>query len=88
MKLRHEGTALIYHIDFNGSNHKMLYENKNLGVIVRCASDDYLYAWVTDYDPSNPEGDHNYNGAERNIIDLRTGEITPVPYLDLVLIEE
>lgn len=88
MKLRHEGTALIYLMGFTGNNHKLIYENKDLGVIAHCASDNYLYAWVTDYDPVFPEANHNYMGAERCIIDRSTGEIIPVPLLDLVLVEE
>ena len=88
MKLRHEGTALIYLMDFTGKEQKLIYENKDWGVIAHCASDNYLYAWVTDYDPENPEANHNYMGAERCIINRTTGEITPVPLLELVLVEE
>lgn len=88
MKLRHEGTALIYLMDFTGKEQKLIYENKDWGVIAHCASENYLLAWVTDYDHEHPEANHNYMGADRCIINRTTGEITPIPLLPLVLVEE
>ena len=87
MQLRHDGAAWVYLMDFDGSNSEQIYENEDLGIVVYYASGDYLYAWVTDYDPSNPTN-YNYMNSTRHIINRTTGEITPVPLLELVLVEE
>ncbi len=87
MKLRHEGTAWIYLMDFDGSNPRRIFEKDKLGITVACATENYFYGGVTQIDPENPLENYYYMNSERHVINRKTGEITPIPLLDLVLPE-
>lgn len=87
MKLRYSGTAWIYIMDFDGSNPRLVYEQENFGVNASCASEKYFCGNVTYYNPETPYVYYMYMDSVRHIINRSTGEITPVPLLDLVLID-
>ena len=86
--LRHEYSSVVYLLDFDGRNPRMLYEKEKLGVHVNYAIENFFFGWVTQYDPKNIEENYNYLHSKQHVINRTTGEITPVPLLPLVLIEE
>ena len=88
MKLRYSGTAWIYIMDFDGSNSRLVYEQDKFGVNVGCASKNYFCGTVTYYNPETPNTYYSYLGSVRHLINRTTGEIAPVPLLELVLVEE
>lgn len=88
MKLRDEGTAWIYIMDFDGNEPRLVYENEKLWVNASCASEKYFCGNVTYYDPETPNKHYSYLDSARHLINRETGEITPVPLVELVLIEE
>ncbi len=87
-KLRYSGTAWIYIMDFDGSNSRLVYEQDKLGVSASCASEKYFCGTVTYYNPETPYVYYMYLDSARHLINRSTGEITPVPLLDIVLVEE
>ena len=88
MQLRYSGTAWIYMMDFDGSNSRLVYEQDDFGVNAACASEKYFCATVTYYNPETPHVYYSYLDSARHLINRTTGEITPVPLLELVLVEE
>ena len=88
--LRHEYSAVVYLLDFDGSNPRIIYEKEKLGVHVCYAIENYFFGWVTEYYPPPDPDRQNYSylNSTHHVIDRTTGEITPVPLLELVLVEE
>ena len=87
LRLRYAGSAWIHLMDFDGGEYMRIYENDKLGVTVSCVSEKYFCGNVSYYDPEAYKS-HSYLGSERHLIDRQTGEILPVPLLELVLVEE
>ena len=86
-KVRCSGTTQIWKWDLNGNNPQMLFEfDKALAKII-FATDDHLYGFVYRADPNNNYEEAPYENEGRSYINLKTGEITPIPYLELIIPE-
>lgn len=87
-KVRHEGTALIYLMDYDFSNPELIFEKERTGIDIYFINDKYFFTQTTTIDPDNPTIRIDYQNHGRHVINRETGEITSVPYLDIVIPDE
>lgn len=86
-EVRYGGKAQIWRCDHDGSNLEMLVEIDNAIARFVGSSDKYAYVVLTLADPNNGyEVIPEYKGRQC-FVDLETGEITPIPLLELILPE-
>ena len=83
-RYRYESTALVYMLSFDGSGRSLIYEKDRIIITAYLKSDKYLCALQTGVDPDNGYQAFALPNNGRVLIDIETGEITPVPYLELV----
>lgn len=86
-KYRYESTALVYMLNFDGSDRRLVFEKDRTVLTAYLKSDKYLCAIQAGIDPENDYKAVALPNKGRVLIDLETGEITPVPYLELVFNE-
>ncbi len=84
-KVRCSGVTQIWKWRHDGSNPEMIFEIDKSLVNILFATDDYLYGFVYRADPNNNFEEMPYENEGRSYIDLKTGEITPIPYLELII---
>ncbi len=88
-KIMYSGKAQIWKIDLEGKKEKELfYEKEHSHIRIQHASGDYIFAIITYGDPQNDFAMMPIENDARSIVNLKTGEITAIPYLEIVKIEE
>ncbi|MGM9641654.1 MAG: hypothetical protein ACI3XI_00450 [Eubacteriales bacterium] len=86
-KLRCNGTTQIWRWSLDGSNPQKIFELEKGYVAILQGTKDYLYGYLRQPDPNNDYEEAPYENSGRVYINLKTGEITPVPYLELIVPE-
>ena len=86
-KARYSGKAQIWRCDHDGGNMAVVIEIDNATATFIGSTDKYAYLLLKQADPNNNyELIPSINGG-KCYIDLKTGEITPIPLLELTLPE-
>ena len=85
--VRYGGKSQIWRCDYDGSNMEMVYELDNSIVRFVGINDKYAYAIVIIADPENDYQIIPEFKSRQCVIDLESGEITPLPLLELILPE-
>lgn len=83
-KLKYAGTAQIWRSNFEGEELELIFEKENAVISTVCGNDKYLFGFVVAGDPNNGYKEIAYENEGRSMINLETGEITPVPYCELI----
>lgn len=86
-KVLSSGTAQIWQCGYLGEDLHMVYELKNAYIETIAAQGDYVFAYLTRYDSETGEKLNNASDV-RCVINIKTGEITEIPYLDIVVPDE
>lgn len=79
-----DGTAQIWLCGYMGEDPHVIFELKNAMIETIAAQGDYIFALLNRYDPET--GEEISNG--RAVINIKTGEISEIPYLDIVVPDE
>ena len=82
--IKYSGTAQIWRSNFEGGDLQMIFEKENAVIQTVCGSDKYVFGYVWYGDPNNNYEEIPIVNEGRSMINLETGEITPVPLLDLI----
>lgn len=89
-KHRYEATPLIYLMDFDGTNSRLIYTGpQHIFLDAYNKTENFLYATVSYPDPNN-----NFftsistENSDKHVINIKTGEMVALPYLDLIIPEE
>ncbi len=82
--VRYSGTAQIWRCDFEGEGLELIFEKENAVIRTVCGNDKYLFGNVFFGDPDNNFKELPYENEARSIINLETGEITPIPLFELI----
>ena len=85
-KILGAGTAQIWKCGFMGEDPHVIFELKNAFIKTIAAQGDYVFATIEHYDPETGDVTANPNG-KRCVINIKTGEITEIPFLDIVVPE-
>ena len=83
-KVKYSGTAQIWRSNFEGEELELIFEKENTVIQTICGSDKYLFGYVHFGDPNNGYAEITYENEGRSMINLETGEITPVPTLEFI----
>ena len=83
-EVKYNCKAQIWRSDFEGGNLELIFEKENAVIHTICGNDSYVFGFVFLGDPDNGFKELPYENDGRSMINLATGEITPIPYLDLV----
>ena len=86
-KTRAESTALVYLLDFDGSNPRLIFEKEKVEIQAMDYSGKYLFGYAYYYDPENSYEQVKMENDGRALINIETGEITMIPLLELILPE-
>lgn len=86
-RIMYSGSAQIWKIDLEGSKRELVFEEEHAFIRIFHATGDYAFAVATYGDPDNDYAVLPRENSGRSVINLNTGEITPIPLLDLVLPE-
>lgn len=86
-RYRYESTALVYMLSFDGKSRSLIFEKDRIILTAYLKSDKYLCGMQNGIDPDNDYEWVALPNSGRVLIDIETGEITPVPYLELVYSE-
>ena len=87
-EVRHEGTALIYLMDYDFGNPGLIFEKERAGIDIYFINGKYFFTQTTTIDQDDPLIRIDYKNHGRHVINRETGEIIPVPYFDLTIPEE
>ncbi len=82
--VKYSGKAQIWRSDFKGENLELIFEKENAVIHTICGNDSYVFGFAFLGDPKDGFKEIPYENDGRSMINLATGEITPVPYLDLI----
>ena len=82
--VRYSGKAQIWRSDFEGKSLELIFEIENAHIQSICGNDKVVFGFVTRGDPNNGFAELPLVNEGRSMINLETGEITPIPYLDLI----
>lgn len=85
--VRYGGKSQIWRCNYDGSNMELLYELDNSIVRFVGINDKYAYAIVSIADPENDYQIIPEFESRQCVIDFESGEITPLPLLELILPE-
>ena len=85
-KILGEGTAQIWKCGFMGEDQQVIFELKNAFIKTIASQGDYVFATIEHYDTETGDVTANPNG-KRCVINIKTGEITEIPFLDIVVPE-
>ena len=66
----------------------MIFEKENMVILPHYEIDGYLYCFISKGDSNSDFSEIPIENEGRSYINIKTGEITHIPYLDLVLPEE
>ncbi len=83
-KVKYFGTAQVWRSNFEGEELEVIFEKENAVIQTICGSDKFLFAYVIFGDPDNGYKEITYENEGRSMINLETGEITPVPILEFI----
>ena len=83
-KLLYSGTFQMYVTDARGENRKLVYEGEHMNFSPLRMFGNYIFGSVSYGDPNNDFRKINTPDDGRCVINLETGEITPIPYLDTI----
>ena len=86
-KIMYKGSAQIWSIDLEGKEKKLFFEKEHCFIRIQHASGDYVFAIITYGDPQNDFAMLPEENDGRSVINLKTGEITAIPYLEVVKTE-
>ncbi len=86
-KIEFKGSAQVWSISLDGSRTDLIFEEEHASIKVFYAVDGYMYCFAVFGDPDNSYILKEYINEGRSYINIETGEITPIPYLDLVIPE-
>ena len=86
-KTRAESNALVYLLDFDGSNPRLIFEKEKVEIQAMDYSGKYLFGYAYYYDPENSYALIKMENDGRALINIETGEITMIPLLELILPE-
>ena len=78
-KIMFSGTAQIWRSDYDGNNMELVFEKENANIDIMFVDDKFAYVCY-ETDPTSSD----YNKG-RSVINLETGAITPIPYLEMIL---
>lgn len=87
-KIRGESTGLIYLLDFDGSNQRLIYEKDKVELRGLGLAGEYVFGYAFYYDPDNSYQPKNSENNSRALINIKTGEITVIPLLELIIPDE
>lgn len=87
-RIMYSGAAQIWKIDLEGNGKELFFEYDHSHIRVQHATNDYIFAIVTYGDPQNDFAMMPIENKGRSIINLKTGEIKTIPYLELIINEE
>ena len=87
-KIRGESTGLIYLLDFDGSNQRLIYEKDKVELQGLGFAGEYIFGYAFYYDPDNSYQPKNSENNSRALINIKTGEITMIPLLELIIPDE
>ena len=83
-KILASGTAQIWQCDYMGENNHVIFELPAARIKVISAYGDYVFATVSQYNTETGEYLDGYNN-KACCINIVTGELTPIPELDIVV---
>ena len=83
-KILASGTAQIWQCGYMGEDNHVIFELAAGRIEVIAAYGDYVFAKVSKYDTDTGEYLEGYNNKTCSI-NVKTGEITPIPQLDIVV---
>ena len=83
-KILASGTAQIWQCDYMGEDNHVIFELPAGRIEVISAYGDYVFAKVSKYDTDTGEYLEGYKNKTCSI-NVKTGEITPIPQLDIVV---
>ncbi len=78
------GSAQIWQCEYMGENNHIIFELPAAQIELISAYGDYVFAKVSKYDIDTGEVAEDYNNRPC-CIDIKTGEVTPIPELDIVV---
>ena len=81
-EVQYKGTAQIWRSDHEGNDLELVFEKENAAVRYLFGNDRYIYCYVKYGDP-NTYVELPYENEGRSAIDLETGKIISIPYLDI-----
>lgn len=87
-KIRGESTGLIYLLDFDGSNQRLIYEKDKVELRGLGLAGEYVFGYAFYYDADNAYQLKNTENNSRALINIKTGEITMIPLLELIIPDE
>ena len=85
--IRCSGTTQIWKYNHDGSSPQKIFEIDKALLDIQYATNDFLYGFVFRADPNNNYEAAPYENEGRCYINIKTGEITPIPYLELIIPE-
>ncbi|MBR4033735.1 MAG: hypothetical protein IKJ04_02905 [Clostridia bacterium] len=83
-KILASGTAQIWQCDYMGDNNHVIFELPSGNIKIISAYGDYVFATVSKIDPETGKHLEGYK-SQPCCINITTGEITPIPQLDIVV---
>lgn len=83
-KILASGTAQIWGCGFFGEDNRVIFELPNAHIEIISAYDDYVFAILTKYDAEKGAPLDGYDSISCSI-NIKTGEITPIPELEIVV---
>lgn len=87
-KIMYSGKAQIWKMDLEGKGKELFFEKEHAHIRIHHATGDYVFAIITYGDPQNNFAMLPLENSGRSVINLKTGEITAIPYFELITPEE
>lgn len=87
-RIMYSGKAQVWRIDLEGGEKELYFEYDHAHIRMQHAANDHAFAIVTYGDPQNNYEMLPIENEGRSIINLKTGEIKTIPYLELIINEE
>lgn len=86
-RIMYSGNAQIWKLDDTGENRELIFEKEHAYIRIFYATGDYAFAVVSYGDPDNDYAMLPQENSGRSVINLKTGEIIPIPYLEVFVNE-
>ena len=83
-KILASGAAQIWQCDYMGDNNHIIFELPAANIKIISAYGDYVFATVSQFNTETGEYLEGYD-SQPCCINIKTGEITPIPQLDIVV---
>ena len=84
-KVRCSGTTQIWRWTLDGAEPQKVFELDKALVMIIHGTNNFLYGFVRRADPNNNYEEAPYENEGRCYINVQTGEITPISYLELIV---